>query len=332
MPIISIIAPVYNVEYYLGYCIDSILSQKFDDYELLLIDDGSTDGSSAICDEYATKDSRVRVFHKENGGLSSARNYGIDRAKGEYVIFVDSDDYWNDINALGHLYETAKVYNADVVRGEYISIDENGDRIKTITKNKKDIELKLLDSATFYTNAICGENFSWLYLFKRNAVGQLRFDEKRKFQEDIDFNIKFFSTPHKCVYTSHSFYTYRKRRNSIVTTPKIENLEGSFSLCDVFYEYSNLATDEKLKAEYYYNSIMMYYWTLDSITSDLYFSRRSEIIKKLGLKDLQKKVNKWSLKSSEKYPIIIKVSPIIGVWLLKLKHQLGLAIRKIINK
>ncbi|MBR5028538.1 MAG: glycosyltransferase, partial [Bacteroidales bacterium] len=92
MPYISVIVPVYNTEKELPRCIDSILGQSFADFELLLVNDGSTDGSGAICDDYAAKDSRVRVFHKENGGVSSARNRGLDNAVGEMVVFVDSDD------------------------------------------------------------------------------------------------------------------------------------------------------------------------------------------------------------------------------------------------
>lgn len=93
MPKISVIVPVYNAEKYLSKCIDSVLAQTFSDWELLLIDDGSPDRSGEICDEYAAKDSRIRVFHKQNGGVSSARNLGLDKAKGEYVTFVDSDDF-----------------------------------------------------------------------------------------------------------------------------------------------------------------------------------------------------------------------------------------------
>lgn len=92
IPLISIIVPVYNAEQYLPRCIDSILAQTFTDFELLLIDDGSTDSSGKICVEYAGKDFRIRVFHKENGGVSSARNVGLDKARGEWVCFADSDD------------------------------------------------------------------------------------------------------------------------------------------------------------------------------------------------------------------------------------------------
>ena len=90
---ISVIVPIYKVEKYLRRCVDSILNQSYTDFELLLIDDGSPDGCPQICDEYAQQDTRVRVFHKPNGGLSDARNYGLDRMKGEYVSFIDSDDY-----------------------------------------------------------------------------------------------------------------------------------------------------------------------------------------------------------------------------------------------
>ena len=92
-PKISVIVPVYKVEQYLHRCIDSILSQSFTDFELLLIDDGSPDNCGKICDEYTQKDSRVRVFHKPNGGVSSARNLGLDNAKGKWIAFIDSDDF-----------------------------------------------------------------------------------------------------------------------------------------------------------------------------------------------------------------------------------------------
>ena len=93
MPKISVIVPVYKAEKYICRCVDSILAQTFTDFELLLIDDGSPDNSGAICDEYAASDSRVKVFHKENGGVSSARNVGLDNACGEWITFVDADDW-----------------------------------------------------------------------------------------------------------------------------------------------------------------------------------------------------------------------------------------------
>lgn len=106
-PYLSVIVPVYNVENYLAHCLDSILSQTFTDFEVLLIDDGSTDGSRAVCERYAAQDDRIRLFHKENGGLVSARQYGFPFAQGEYVTFVDSDD-WIDPAMYQNLCGAAK--------------------------------------------------------------------------------------------------------------------------------------------------------------------------------------------------------------------------------
>ena len=102
-PFFSVIVPVYNVEKYLHRCVDSILAQSYSDFEVLLVDDGSMDKSGTICDDYALKDNRIRVFHQANAGVSAARNKGIDEAKGEYVVFVDSDDYLK-LEKLNNLY------------------------------------------------------------------------------------------------------------------------------------------------------------------------------------------------------------------------------------
>ena len=117
-PKVSVIVPVYKAEKYLRKCVDSILAQTFRDFEVLLVDDGSPDGSGAICDEYARKDPRVRVFHKENGGVSSARQCGLDNACGEYTIHADPDD-WVEPNMLEELYAKAKAEDADMVICDY---------------------------------------------------------------------------------------------------------------------------------------------------------------------------------------------------------------------
>lgn len=113
-PLISIIVPIYNVEKYLSRCIESILSQTFSNIEIILIDDGSTDNSGNICEEYAQKDYRVKFFYKENGGVSAARNYGLDKARGEWITFVDSDD-WIDKNMYYEMYNKAVSSRADIV-------------------------------------------------------------------------------------------------------------------------------------------------------------------------------------------------------------------------
>ena len=114
IPVISIIVAVYKAESCLRRCVDSLLAQTFQDYEILLVDDGSPDRSGEICDEYARKDNRVRVFHKENGGVASARQCGMNNARGEYVIHADPDD-WVEPNMLEELYGKAKEENADMI-------------------------------------------------------------------------------------------------------------------------------------------------------------------------------------------------------------------------
>ena len=123
MPKVSIIVPVYKAEKYLNRCVDSILAQTFTDFELLLIDDGSPDRSGEICDEYAKKDSRIRVFHKKNGGVSSARNLGLDNVLGEYVTFVDSDD-WVEPDFVETMIQTYEKFPWTIPVCGYVNHDE----------------------------------------------------------------------------------------------------------------------------------------------------------------------------------------------------------------
>lgn len=321
MPKISIVVPIYNVEKYLRECIDCVLSQTFLDFELLLIDDGSKDSSGEICDEYVANDSRVRVIHKENGGLSSARNAGIELASGDYIIFLDPDDYWMGTNALCHLYEIAIQFNADVVRGEYVSIDEDGNNIITATKVKQDINLKLLDSATFYIRAIDGESFSWLFLFKHEAIAHLRFDERLKIQEDIDFNIRFFAFPRRCVYSNTVFYVYRKRANSITTLPQVNKLVDAFRICDIFDEYSQISSDAQIISEYQKQSVLKYLRTLSSMVEDPYYNNLKVVSKEIGINSIYLKAVKRLIKYKvfNKKSILILLPPLIYVRMLRLK-------------
>lgn len=123
MPAISIIVPIYNMERLMRRCIDSLLAQSFKDFELLLIDDGSKDASWSICQEYAEKGPRVFIYHKENGGLSDARNFGLQHAHGKYTIFVDPDD-WVDAEGMESLYQTAELTGADMTICDFYSEDE----------------------------------------------------------------------------------------------------------------------------------------------------------------------------------------------------------------
>ena len=157
MPLISIIVPVYNVENYLPHCLESVLSQTFRDIEILLINDGSTDNSGKICDEYASKDTRIRVFHKEKGGVSSARNMGLDMAIGEWITFVDADD-WIDSNMYEELYKEAMKSHSDIVLCDFY-LYYNQDKVilcRTISTNdtKENILRNYMLSSTMLWNML----------------------------------------------------------------------------------------------------------------------------------------------------------------------------------
>lgn len=327
---VSVIIPIYNVQMYLKECVNSVFAQTFKDIEILLIDDGSTDQSGKLCDEIALKDSRVRVFHKLNGGLSSARNYGIDKALGKYIIFLDSDDFWIEKDILSLMVEKANIRDLDVVRGEYINVDNKGNRFQTP---------KLLAESLNFTNqtfgsyemmkyVINGYFFSWLFMFRKDSIDNLRFDENRKFQEDIDFAIKVFSKDLKCGYIPVQFYAYRQRENSIMSTPRISNLENSFALCNVFHEYAYKVEDKRLFAYYLYRGIMMYYWTLETVASDVYIQQYKEIERNLSLISLRKNVYSWIRQVPQyHFPLHLYVHPYIGVRLFRLRWCGGRILR-----
>ena len=149
MPLISIIVPVYNVEYYLHECLESLVNQTYFNLEIILIDDGSKDASGKICDEYAAKDSRIVVVHQENAGVSQARNCGIEMASGEYIMFVDSDD-WVDSDICAVLMDSLSKYKTESSMCTYVREYTNN----SLVKNIYDVD-KVLDGQIFQRR-LCG--------------------------------------------------------------------------------------------------------------------------------------------------------------------------------
>lgn len=213
MPEISIIVPVYNVETYLRKCIDSILTQTFTDFELILVDDGSPDRCGEICEEYANRDSRVVVIHKENGGLSSARNAGLDAARGEYIGFVDSDDYIKE-DMYATLYNHLVSNNADISICGISHCFNN----QTAPSNKQFFD-KLTDSISALKLILEGESISVNAvnkLYKRSIFDNLRYP-LGKTSEDAYVIVEVMlkaSIVH--IDTSPKYY-YVHRENSITT-------------------------------------------------------------------------------------------------------------------
>lgn len=221
---ISIIVPVYNVEKYLESCIDSILCQTYADFELILINDGSLDNSGVICDDYVQKDSRVSVFHKVNEGVSKARNYGIDKALGDYICFIDSDDCVVDSYLADFFHNT--IYDADVYLQGCVNIYTNGKSDKPVGFVSN--EFYTLDSVQkgyVYSelNKLC--NSPCLKLFKRDIVSQnnIKFDETICYGEDHLFVLSYLSHIQSMSVSDTVGYVYFHRGNDSLSTKYISH-------------------------------------------------------------------------------------------------------------
>lgn len=208
MPEISIIVPVYKVELYLRRCIDSILAQTFTDYELILVDDGSPDNCPAICDEYAQKDSRVVVIHMENGGVSAARNSGLDIASGKYVMFCDSDDVvlpqWCEV-----LYDAICQYPNAFIVADLIRTSCTQDTVELTASPTP--HGKMLEECSYYQLYCRGISaYTYNKVYNRLLVmeNNLRFDENRPVAEDVEFNVEYCKLCDRCIYIPEKLYVY----------------------------------------------------------------------------------------------------------------------------
>lgn len=211
-PEISIIVPVYKVEQYLEECVNSILTQSFENFELILVDDGSPDTCPQMCDDFGLNDHRVVVLHKENGGLSSARNFGLDYAKGKYIMFVDSDDLLAN-DALSHLYQEIISTNADIVLGKVVRFVTDTSKYRPYTRldTHKEMSgketLQMLLRGTRLNISVCGG------IYKRKIWDKLRMPEGY-ICEDWYVTPSIYLNVSKIVYIPVLFYIYRDNPQS----------------------------------------------------------------------------------------------------------------------
>lgn len=216
MPEISIIVPVYNVEKYIHRCVDSILNQTFVDFELILVDDGSPDNCGVICDEYALKDNRVCVIHKENGGVSSARNAGLDNAQGKYIMFCDSDDYVSN-KWCEQLYRAATSNPRAFICCSIERIDEDGNCIPKSNGEQLNNSIESCISTSYfdiYKKGLSGYSVNKIFFSEVIRTNSLRFDNKRKIGEDAEFCAKYCEYCSSCLYIPSALYYYVQRSNS----------------------------------------------------------------------------------------------------------------------
>lgn len=218
---ISVIIPIYNVEQYLNECIDSVINQTYKNLEIILVDDGSKDLSGEICDTYIEKDERIIVIHKENGGLSDARNTGIKRATGDYLCFLDSDDFWEDSEAIERLAERISITNPDVLNYSYVKYYEYTDSkvpqftdipampVDLKTKNE---QMDYIVKNSYYIASACNK------MIRRELFEKGLLFEKGKLSEDIPWCARLLVLAESLDFICEDFYVYRQRETSITHT------------------------------------------------------------------------------------------------------------------
>lgn len=215
---ISVVVPIYNVAQYLSQCVDSVLSQSYQELEIILVDDGSTDECPKICDDYQQKDSRIRVIHKRNGGLSEARNAGMKIVTGEWIYFVDSDD-WLDNNAIQKLYQFAVENKCDVVQGGLFYACH--DYLLYRKASKKEQKRTILERNDAMRELIINDrvkNFAWGKLYKRELIKDLEFPFGRYF-EDSFWQHFVMDRVERYGIVDAPLYYYRQRNDSISGMP-----------------------------------------------------------------------------------------------------------------
>lgn len=297
---ISIIVPVYNVEKYLDKCITSLQNQTYQDVEILLIDDGSTDKSGDICEHYAEQDSRIIVYHKENGGLSDARNYGIQKAKGQYVAFVDSDDYVHH-QMFDILLQNMEGQQADIVACKYKKVFEDDDNeIKDIV----DYRVYSYTSTEAVKNVDKIGITAWNKLYKKELFKNIKFEVGRLHEDEFIFH-RIVYVSRKVVAIDSALYYYVQRKGSIMNSISAKNIRDAIAAYHDRLQFIEehkwyVIKDDTIK-EYMYYLIKKYdYIKHHSIDEHHYWKKK--IVQEA--RELQKEMDNDSLRNE--FKIFIK--------------------------
>lgn len=250
---ISIIVPAYNAEKTITRCIKSILEQSARDFELLLIDDGSTDNTGEICDRFAEIDNRVKVFHKTNGGVSSARNLGLENADGEWITFVDSDD-WIVPEALN--IDCSRL-EEDLIIFPYYVISNGRQRLNTMTC----CILKGSDQLIPFYNRYLSCSIlktPWSKLFKKSKLKDLRFNESIRLGEDTLFMLDYLKNIHSCRILDKPLYVYNEPDEPISSKYRLSVEESIYTMMSLFNSYDNLSIENKSAEKYIFLDYKLY--------------------------------------------------------------------------
>lgn len=281
-PKISIISPVYNAEKYIHKCVDSIMAQTFTDWELILVDDGSPDASGLICDQYASLDSRIRVIHRQNGGVSAARQTGLDAAQGEYVIHADPDD-WVEPTMLEELYAKAKAEDADMVICDYYT--NSGDRQVLNVQSPTDVSnnVQIIRDLFQQLHGSC-----WNKLVRRVCYSKydIRFPEGINYCEDQLTIVRLLSCPLKVTYLNKAFYHYFDNPDSITRNYQRKQYVERQRFADLLEQYLpssiNKIIIRKVRFDIFVEAVIHNVLTKEEI--DFGLSNYKKEIKTLGMR------------------------------------------------
>lgn len=267
--LVSIIIPVYNVKPYLERCVNSILSQSYINLEIILIDDGSTDGSSQLCDSIGNKDERIIVIHQENGGLSSARNTGLDNCHGSYICFVDSDDYVHS-EYVRYLYDMCVSNDCEIsICYHYITTEDDYSSAVDLNSPIKVYSRKELFDI-FYTDMHGSIVIAWNKIYKRECIGDIRYDVGM-IHEDEGTTFKFLYNANRIAFTKEVLYYYYDRADSITGLPynvkKLDILKAYENRLSFYKEHSEKALYDR-ECQYYLSEILANYYKVSKLLKD----------------------------------------------------------------
>ncbi len=272
-PLISVIVPVYNVEKYLNQCVESIVNQTYRNLEIILVDDGSPDNCPQMCDDWAKKDAHIRVIHKENGGVSSARNAGLDVCKGEYIAFVDSDDWLES-----DMYETmvSQIKDNCLIVCEYTkSICADADFVK---KNET-VYFKRTEFSALLSNGRINSPFNKLY--KQNQLNNIRFHKDISLGEDLLFNLEVLqSSKADILFISEPLYHYRcEEKNTLSTKYRSDRYDNMLMLNYAVLDYCReLNLKEGQMKEVYFMQMQDSLFYLENLYLDEYVDDIQKIL------------------------------------------------------
>ena len=258
--LISIIVPIYNVEKYLKKCIESIINQTYKNIEIILVDDGSPDNCGIICDEYSQKDKRIIVIHKENGGLSDARNKGIDIAKGDYLTFIDSDDFVN-IDYIEKLYNSIKLNNTKLAQCGISKVNENNEIIEKLNYDENYIKTSHEILNELYGKHLIENVVVWNKMYAKELFKNIRF-AVGKIHEDEFTTYKLIYYSKNVAIVSDSLYNYRQNNASIMgrkfNIKRLNLLEALEQRIQFFWDKNEKDLYEK-SVKVYLEQLRMYY-------------------------------------------------------------------------